>query len=306
MKEEMIYILGAGAVGAPLAVFLKKAGRPVVLLRSNEMGMDGSPRTYVVRRDAETVMLDIEERAFSNSGVLDGWLVIAAKAHANKSIADELAKRSFKGPIVLLQNGIGVERPFVEAGLRQLVRGVLYVTSQRNADRDFSFSAPRPSLLGLVSGEADLPKRAVEKFAVPEMLFVSEPEIGRWVWRKTIINAVFNSICTVTERTNRLFVESSSAMELAGCVVKECVNLAHINGIKLDSQQILDDILMISRHSEQLISTLQDVRAGRPTEMSFMNLELAKMAKHAQSRVELKLTAFLGELVMIKAEAAQK
>ncbi len=306
MKQGAINILGGGAVGAPLAAFLTKAGRSVVLLRSNGDGSGSRHETFVVRGDSSSLAVVIEERAFAESGKPEGWVVVAAKAHANAAIANELASRSFTGPIVLLQNGIGVERPFVEAGFRQLIRGVLYITSQRNADRDFTLRAPRPSPLGLVAGPPDLLARALEILHVPEIPFVGEAEIGRWVWRKTIINAVFNSICTVTERNNRLFAESPTAMGLAEGVVRECVGLAQARGVELDSREILDDIQMISRSSSQLISTLQDVRAGRPTEMSFMNLELAKVAAFGEPPVDLTLTACLGELVMIKATASQK
>jgi 2-dehydropantoate 2-reductase len=301
-----IYIVGGGAVGAPLAAFLTKAGRQVVLLRSGGAGSVRRHETVMVRGEAETLSIAVEEQAFAESGTPDGWVVVAAKAHANAEIAGELARRSFAGPIVLLQNGIGVENPFVEAGFRQMLRGVLYVTSERNADRDFTLRAPRPSPLGIISGDVALLDRALGVLSVPEMPFVGDADIGRCVWRKTIINAVFNSICTLTDRNNRLFVESPAAMALAERVVSECVCLAANHGVILEREQLLEDIRMISSNSSQLISTLQDVRAGRPTEMEFMNLGLARMAKDEGAPVDLTLTSGLGELVMIKAGLASR
>jgi 2-dehydropantoate 2-reductase len=299
---DIIHILGGGAVGAPLAAFLVNAGRSVVLLRSDRNEKISGAKTFVIHVDSGTRNVEIEERFFGKCGALEGWLVIATKAHANVAIARELQRRSFRGPVILLQNGLGVERPFLEAGIQQLIRGVLYVTSQRSGDREFIFRAPGFSRLGLVAGPADLLVRAAALLSVPEMPLIVESELEKWVWRKTIVNAVFNSICTLTECSNRLFVESPEAMRIAEEVVRECGCLALAQGIEWDGKQVLDDIQHISRNSRQLISTLQDVRAGRPTEMSFLNLELARLAALNTPPVAMPLTWCLGELVVIKAQ----
>jgi len=56
------------------------------------------------------------------------------------------------GPVVIMQNGVGVERPFLEARFSPISRCILYVTSQAASEYDFTFrpitSSPRGSHRG--------------------------------------------------------------------------------------------------------------------------------------------------------------
>src|SRR5271166_4103764 len=46
---------------------------------------------------------------------LNKTIVIATKAYANKAIALELKDKAVTGPGVIIQNGVGVEKPFLDA-----------------------------------------------------------------------------------------------------------------------------------------------------------------------------------------------
>lgn len=306
LSQNRIYVLGGGAIGAPLAAFLAQAGKPVALLRATPGRQHSPERRIQVQCGAHPIDVMVQEEFFHDTEKLEGWLVIATKAHANASIAAELARRDFCGPLVLLQNGLGIERPFLEAGFTRIVRGVLYVTSQLTRDHQYSLRVPHLSPLGMVAGDEDLLKQAMAVLSTPELPFIEVPNIERSVWKKTIINAAFNSICTLVEEDNGIFVRDELAMSLAKQVVEECTRLGRMRGVELDPNQILEEIILISSRSTQLISTLQDVRAGRPTEMDFMNLELARLAAEEQPPVELPVTSCLGKLVKIKSSAGHR
>jgi len=44
---------------------------------------------------------------------IDGVVVITSKSYANRAIASELLNKRCAGPIVITQNGLGVEDPFL-------------------------------------------------------------------------------------------------------------------------------------------------------------------------------------------------
>jgi len=50
----------------------------------------------------------------------------------------------------------------------------------------------------------------------------------------------------------------------------------------------------------QLISTLQDLNNKRKTEIEFLNLEIARIAKTHNQRSQIKITELLGKLIRIK------
>jgi 2-dehydropantoate 2-reductase len=65
---------------------------------------------------------------------------------------------------------------------------------------------------------------------------------------------------------------------------------------------VIETILQISRASDgQLISTLQDIRNGRETEIDTLNLAFARLAQQLQPPAPATETQLLGELVQLKA-----
>lgn len=298
-RTTAIHILGAGAIGAPLAAFLARAGRPVVLVRTSSNDEARRPVRVKVHGTRGTIEATVTRVSLAKMDMPRGLVVVAVKAHRNEALARRLRDLGATGPLVLLQNGMGVERPFLEAGFREIHRGILYVTSEAIMPGEFSLNVIRRSPLGPVAGgraESD----TVAQLSTQEMPFQRVDDIRPEVWRKTIVNAVFNSIGALLEADNNVFQRNADAAETAAEVVRECADLALARGIKLDAEELMETVHAISRGSTQLISTLQDLRAGRPTEIEFLNLELERLAARCSPPVDLRTTALLGKLVLAR------
>ena len=88
MSESTIYILGAGAIGKALAVFLKQAGRPVILLRGS---VDHQPsrteRLRVELADQTGLEADVEISTLSHHPTLTGTLILTNKSFGNERLA---------------------------------------------------------------------------------------------------------------------------------------------------------------------------------------------------------------------------
>jgi 2-dehydropantoate 2-reductase len=131
--------------------------------------------------------------------------------------------------------------------------------------------------------------------------FHSEANIQREIWKKAIINSVFNSICPLLEVDNGVFVRDEETANLAQEVVRECITLTDRLNMGLTEHELMEQILLISKRSDgQLISTLQDIRIGRPTEIEFLNLEIARVAASLQPRLELPKVEILGKMIVAK------
>lgn len=136
-----------------LAVHLANSGRNVCLVRTGgketaEASIDVSVEDNGTFHRAVVACTSIAKLKNPK-----GLLVIAAKAFANAEISKALLRSGASGPIALLQNGLGVERPFIDAGFPEIYRAVLYVTGQRDSTGMVSFHAVKPSVLGIVSGK---------------------------------------------------------------------------------------------------------------------------------------------------------
>lgn len=299
--QETVYILGSGAIGFPLAAHLASAGRPVVAVRTSRGDVTPGEVVITVVSGEGRISAPVATVSLAQLPRLDGIIVVATKAYANAALARELAARGATGPLVVMQNGVGVERPFLEAGLPQLYRCILYVTSQAISATEFGTRPVTDSPIGVVAGDEAGLTRCVAALTTAGLPFRAEANIQREIWKKAIINAVFNSLCPLLEIDNGIFARDAAAAGMAQEVVRECVALTERLGLGLGEAELLEQIMAISRRSDgQLISTLQDLRAGRPTEIESLNLEIARVAAALEPPLQLPRVGLLGRLVLAK------
>jgi 2-dehydropantoate 2-reductase len=300
-ETNIVYVVGSGAVGMALAACLTEAGRRAIAVRTSTPDLRERTETLVVAQPSDRVEMPIASVGISMLHEIEGIVAVTAKSYANHHIARELAKKSKTGPLVILQNGVNVESPFIAAGFRELYRGVLYLTSQRTSDSEVSFHSIKSSPVGVVAGDDDGLDKVVNSLSTSRLPFHAEKRIQREVWKKAVINSVFNSICPLLETDNGVFMRDSQATELARQVVDECLLLTDKLGLDLTSGEMMEQILQISRSSAgQLISTLQDIRNGRETEIEYLNLEMARVAAAQQPRMSLPRTELLGRMIELK------
>lgn len=300
-SQETIYVLGSGAIGFPLVAYLAHAGRSVVAVRTGRQDIPQSTVTVTVHNETNPINTPVATVSLSQLTHLDGLIVITAKSFANEAIALALQEKAAACPIVILQNGIGVEKPFLNAHFPQLYRCVLYITSQTQSEYVFTVRPITASPIGIIQGDESGLQQVVTTLSTDGFPFRSEANIQKEVWKKAIINAVFNSICPLLEVDNGIFVRDEKARNLAYEIVRECVTLTDRLGIGLIESELMEQLLRISQGSDgQLISTLQDIKSGRQTEIEFLNLEIARIAAQMQPRIHLPKVELLGKMIVVK------
>jgi 2-dehydropantoate 2-reductase len=304
--KQTIYILGAGAVGFPLAAYLTNAGKTVVAVRTSRNDVPKTTINVTVQGATNRLTASIETISLSNLASLDGTVVITTKSYTNPAIARLLKEKKATGSLVVMQNGVGVERPFLDAGFTAVSRCVLYVTSQPTSESQFSFRPIMASPIGLVQGpEADVAK-CVERLNTDAFPFRAEVNIQKEIWKKAIINSVFNSICPLLDVDNGVFVRDEETADLARQLVKECITLTDRLEVGLNESEVMQQIMRISTGSKQLISTLQDIRNGRQTEIESLNLEIARLAASQEPPLYLPQTELLGKMILAKSVLHRK
>ena len=269
-------------------------------MRTSRNDVPKSKIEVTVQDASNRVTAPIETISLSNLARLDGTVAIATKSYTNQTIADLLKARKATGPLVIMQNGAGVEQPFLEAGFAAVCRCVLYVTSQPTSEFQFSFRPITASPIGIIEGpEAELAK-CVAQLNTEAFPFRAEANIQKEIWKKAIINSVFNSICPLLEVDNGVFVRDEQTANLARQLVEECITLTDRLNIGLSETEVMKQIMLISTGSKQLISTLQDIRNGRQTEIESLNLEIARLAASLQPPLYLPQTELLGKMILAK------
>ena len=299
-----VYIIGAGAIGKALAVILQNEGKDVHLIRGRitEKAL-ASEQITIHLQGGMSLQEDLPITTLDQYAKLEGTVVITTKSHGNKDLASALSKKAGKVQVVLLQNGLGVEQPFIEQAFHSVMRCVLFVTGQITAENAVRFKAVRPSPIGVVYGRKDRLAEVVSLLHTTSFPFIEESDIEPVVWKKAIINCVFNSVCPLLEIDNGIFHREKEVLALGIDILREGIATAHAKGIILKEEDVVEQLLQISKASDgQLISTLQDIIAKRPTEIETLNLAIAKMGQDLGKENSVERNALLGKLIWWKSK----
>ncbi|GAB4034233.1 ketopantoate reductase family protein [Spirosoma gilvum] len=303
--QKPIYIIGVGAIGMTLAVVLKQAGKEVSLIRGRQDNPLDTEETRITLDCADGAILEaiVPIRSLDQFSELNGIILLTTKSFGNPELAQRLIGKVGHSPLVLLQNGLDVEAPFLEAGFPEVYRCVLVATSQVQAPYRVRYKPVDASPIGVIRGLEPRLAELVEQLSTPQFPFRVETAIQKTVWEKVITNCVFNAICPLLGVDNGIFHRNESALNLAREIIEECLAVAKETGIVLNRMEVESRLLQISQRSDgQLISTLVDLNQGRQTEIESLNLAVARLAQRLGKPELTNRTQLLGELIRLKSE----
>ena len=300
-----VYIIGAGAIGKALAVFLKDENKNVQLVRGS---VDNQPETTnnitVTNQAGQIFQHPIQTTTISNLNRIDGIVLLTTKTFSNSNIAEKLKRKQGNFSIVLLQNGLNIEEAF--SGFNDLYRCVLFSTSQILTENNISFKTVSYSPIGIIGNNNANLENIVNNITTSQFGFRSEDNIEKYIWDKAILNCAFNSICPLLETDNGIFHRNPKVTKLAKDVISECVELAGEYNIELDKNEIEEKLLLISQKSDgQLISTYEDLRKKRRTEIDSLNLEMARLADKIGKPTLVSKTRLLGKMISMKSDISR-
>lgn len=306
--RQSIFIIGNGAIGKALAVFLKLQDRDVTLLRGSiDDGSSHIEKISVQLADQTLLEAEIEISTLSRFETLDGIVVLTNKSYGNADLSFSLKPKIKASPLVILQNGLGVEQVFTDQFFPSVYRCVLFVTSQVNDQNLVSFKPVAECPIGSISGDNSLLNSIVNELTTPYFSFRAEENIQSIIWKKAINNSVFNSVCPLLNVDNGIFHRNTQALDIAREVINECVQIAAEAGVVLLVEDVIANLLAISKASDgQLISTLQDINRKRPTEIDTLNFAIANIAEQSGKGHLVERTRLLGELVKLKSDISMQ
>jgi 2-dehydropantoate 2-reductase len=302
-NNETIYIIGAGAIGKALAVFLKHEGRNVVLIRGSIDDASSSLEKIKVELHDDHTGLEAElpVSTLSNFSALNGIVVFTNKSYGNQQLSEAVKNKINDSPIVILQNGLNVEKPFLDNCFSRVYRCVLFASSQSLSKNTIKFRPIATSFVGIIKGDMQSLGTIVQLLNNQYFKFCVEENIQPVIWTKAIVNSVFNSICPLIEADNGIFLRNKKVLDMGKSIIDECIYIAETKGVFLDKEKVIESMLMISeRSSGQFISTYQDIENRRRTEIETLNLAFVDMATELNTVDLVPMTKLLGELIYMK------
>jgi 2-dehydropantoate 2-reductase len=249
-----VAILGMGAIGHVVARALDG--------RAELVKVD---RTHAPLRDGET---PVDATIVTTKTPGTAWAAqIAAKILAADGVA------------LTIQNGLGNYETLLEyVGEERTTVGVIYVGAQLvNGE----LRATGPGKVELGRPRAAAPRAKLDELA--QLLRAGGMDVNvvddAWpaVWRKLVTNAAVNPLSALIRRTNAELLADPSACRVADCLAREVARVATAAGVRIGEDDAVKQWrAMAALTGANRTSMLQDVEAGRPTEIDAISGAVAR------------------------------
>ncbi|KVA25973.1 ketopantoate reductase family protein [Burkholderia ubonensis] len=286
-----IAILGAGAMGSLFGGLLAEAGEDVTLIDVNDAHLDA------IRRDGLRIENDRGERRITTLRAVrpdaaqpargepfDLLIVFTKSLHTRAALDGVRALLAARTAVLTLQNGLGnVEtlRAFVPPE-RILVGVTTWPADVVGPGHVRSHGAG--AIRMMTADGAPRPIASAAAAALTRAGLACELDADVWaaIWEKVAFNAALNTLCAVTGCTVDQLGACDDGPRIALAIVAETAAVARAKGIAVDPERIADKVRhAIDAHRGHRPSMLQDVLAGRRTEIDAINGAVVAAAREA-------------------------
>lgn len=277
-----IAVVGAGAMGSIFGARFHQADHDTVLVDVAQPLVDAinADGVTVVRGDAETVTRVPATTDPAAIGPVD-IVVFFTKCYHTSSAAE--GARPLVGPdtvIASLQNGWGNGDVLAAAyPPGQVVVGVTYNSGLLQAPGRVLHPAEQPTLVGSFADGGDGAARLAEALESAGLATTVASPVRPEIWKKLILNAASLPASALTGMTAGALATSKDMLDLVSETTREAVAVARALGYDIDFDERIGTILgLVEKAGPTKASMLQDVEAGRRTEIDVINGAVVRAA----------------------------
>jgi 2-dehydropantoate 2-reductase len=286
-EVKQIAVIGAGPVGGILTAHLCAQGHTVHLVDAwmehiERIRIDGLRITGREQILAHPSSLYSSVQALGE--IVPEFVFICTKGCDLDSVLSEMSDKLKRSKAVFLcfQNGIDTEQVVAKhIEVSRILRAVVSyagVLTRPGEIRESFFSAP--NYLGwLDAAGAESCKEAADLISASGLATEATGDIGRYVWRKTILNTCTMAIAAVTGMNIQEMVQFPPTAQLIELLLQESIAVAAAYGFDY-GPEFVESVRDFNRHAgPHRPSMLVDLENRRKTENTFLVRRIAECAE---------------------------
>jgi 2-dehydropantoate 2-reductase len=283
--------VGAGAIGSLYAAHLARVTDVVVLARREEHAR--ALREHGLRVTGRHDFTASLEATTDPAELGDADLcIIATKATHLDQAASALAGHLPEATVMTVQNGLGAEEVVRHYGAWPLISAVTFMSGNRRGDSEVEYILDTETWLGPFG---ETPYEVVERTAdlIVSSGLKARPfeDLRPAQWSKLIFNATVNSVSALTHLPHDPHFADRGGSDSLGHLVHELVEegrrVASAAGVELHDDPWEMNVLATQRGSAHVPSMLEDIEAGRRTEIDLITGAVVREADRAGVSVPL-------------------
>ena len=279
-----IVVVGSGAIGSLYGAFLSRFEDTEVILvgrnphvsaiQSKGLKIKGILGEHIFKLRAMKYASDVDEADL---------VIVTTKTYDTVTAAKSAKHLTDAGASVLLiQNGLGTE---------ELVAKALNTTKVLRATTCMGALRTSPGVVTATGcGLTEIGSRHPENYDLVERLSKMMTEVGfsvrtsenieGVVWTKTLVNCGINPVGALTGLSNGEVYKNKAVRGLIVRVVNEAVQVVEALGIELTTEDPVRYALGTAKATgDNINSMLQDLQAGKRTEIDAITGEVIRLAK---------------------------
>jgi len=281
-----VLILGAGAMGCLYGAAFHRAGCAVAFVDVNQAHIDAiNAKGLELETRAGVEHLPIPARLPGEvSEPVDLVVVFTKTFHTDSALAGIKAAIGPQTWLLSLQNGLGNDKRLADhaAEDRIMVGSSAMPSDLVGPGKVRSHGEGGSKLYPAFGGDPAFAGEVCELLTRGGLPATLEPDIHGAIWSKAIFNATMNPLCALTRRTPGFLGAHEESRALIRALVEEGVAVATASGIAIPAQPIHDlTQVSVTDHANHEASMLQDVKAGRRTEVDAINGAIVEAGRAA-------------------------
>ena len=295
-KNQTIYILGAGALGSLWAAKLSKNSKVKLILRCTTQ----KTHHLQLKEQEQSTKVSLPcESANSTNDLIDTLLVFTKSYDAVLAVSQLKNRLTPSSNIILFQNGMGSQQAIIKALPRQSIYAATTTEgANRSTKSNVIYAGKGETWLGRISKKESEPEHDTKTEQLASLLssstldVFSTEDIWQRLWVKLAINCAINPFTALLNCKNGEIRENALFKSNIGPLCQELSSVIQLNKIELSAEDIrikVEDVL--EKTANNISSMLQDVRAGKETEIDFINGYIQTIAN--QQKLSLPVNAEL-------------
>ena len=271
-----VAIIGGGAVGGIIAYYLFRGGVSEIDVyygSSESVNAVKKNKGINVVIDGKKYLVPVFPYLSSSPNGVYDVVFNCVKSHQVESTIRLLRKIIDNSTsIVMLQNGFGGQELVWEKVSRtNTIFGAVYFGAYRLNRYTVELRGPGPVFIGREKGiyhdvfeiASILRRGGCDVRITNKIMF--------YRWLKLGVNSVINPLTAIARAPNKI-VLTREGLELASLILDEVVEAASKQGVSLDKERLLRLVKRIAYSTMNNYSSMaQDLLAGRPTEIDYIN-----------------------------------
>ena len=286
LPRHRIAVLGSGAMGSLFGGCLFEGGSDVTLIDLNV------PHVEAIRKHGLVLKTDAGERSIrlpavfprEAATIFDLVIVFTKSMHTASALS---AVRSCIGPetvLLSLQNGLDNKLALTALARPQnvLIGITTYPADLVAPGHVESHGAGIARLATTAEPATPILKLLPDLLARGGLNATVDPQVETAIWEKVAFNAALNTLCALTRSTVGQIGADAATRSLAFAIAAEVCNTATACGFAVNHSHVEQTLASaMHHHTHHKPSMLQDVLAGKPTEIEAI---CGGVVRHAKER----------------------